>query len=105
MEFVQLLKRYKYYDPARQTGKQKMICDRVIHAWSLCKAKNHSIAYMLDIRCTRTKMFMPGNSVDGVLALIKQRLNDDAEHWATEVEHTKWENHTAPYNTGLLILS
>ena len=98
---MKLLNKYHYYAPAVQSPKENEICTHILYAWSLCKSDIHLIAYMLDIRCTRSTLFMPGDSMDSFLSLIRGRLNDDAKYWSFELEYNEYRRARPPYNTGL----
>ena len=90
-----------HYDVDHQNRTQKKVCEHILYGWNLCKDDIHFIAFMLDIRFTRWSQFMPGDSIDSFLNLMKRKINDEDKYNMFEREWYKFRQHQAPYNNGI----
>ena len=98
---VLLLDKFKYFHQEQQTPSQKRVCEHILYGYDLCKDDVHFISFMLDVRFTRWNRFMPGDSIDSFLNLMKNTINDDDEYNNFEREWYKFRRSQAPYNTGI----
>ena len=63
------------------------------------------MAYRLDVRFIKSQTFMPGDSVDAFLNMLKLRINNDESCYDVEIEYNKFRRSMAPYDAGLYIFS
>ena len=99
--FTKLLQHYNFYNVDVQTRKQQKICTIIINGYNLCKSEAHLIAYCLDIRFTKSPLFMPGDSIDSFLNIIKRRMNNDDLYYDVEVQYYEFRRNQSPYDSGL----